>query len=402
MTKQWRNRSILALVGSGALLLAACAPVAPPPPPPQPQVSSCSQPVTTPDGKTQYYAVVDDGTGDTEAVTFDAATPAEKQADVAQIEATQGDVVAVQVDQVVHAAVATPTNEPLYAGTAPFTASQTQWGINQATFPSAWANVPNVGAGVTVAVIDTGVQGTHPDLAGAVATNGTDFVAAGDGTNDLNGHGTHVAGILGARDQDVGGIGGAPMVTILPVRVLNANGAGSYSAVMNGIDYAVAHGADVISMSLGGTGSDPFLAQKISDAISAGVVVVAAAGNDGSCNALYPAAYPGVIAVAATEVNSDTLATFSQRGPNVDIAAPGRNIWSTVPTSNYGQKSGTSMATPFVSAAAALVLAKCPSYTPAQVESRLESTAQPIAGSPIQTSPPSGALRAGAATTAAC
>lgn len=410
-----RHLVLATFVALGAVVAAACQPVTapPPPPPPPPQVSFCSEPVTTPGGKTQFYAMVDDGGGLTEAVTFDAATPAEKQADIAQIEETQGDVVAVEVDQVVHAAAATPGDEPLYLGNPPFTApGQTQWGIDQATFPAAWSNVASLGSGVTVAVIDTGVQITHPDLAlpGGFAA-GTDLIAPGDGTNDQNGHGTHVAGILGARDQDVGGIGGVPIVTIMPVRVLNASGSGSYAGVINGINYAVTNGADVISMSLGGAGSDPNLAQAVANAIANGVVVVAAAGNDGSCSALYPAVYSGVIAVAATEVNSDTLATFSQRGPNVDIAAPGRDIWSTVPNSAYGRKSGTSMATPFVSAAAALVLAKCtatgPWITranrPGLVEARLEATAAPIAGNPIQQTPiAGGSLRAGAATAAAC
>ncbi|MCJ7671264.1 MAG: S8 family serine peptidase [Acidimicrobiia bacterium] len=373
-----------------------------------PQVTPCSAPVTTDDGKTQYFAVVDDGSGPQEAVTFDAATPAEQKADVAKIEATQGDVVAVEVDQVANAAV--NTDEPLYAGTAPFTSSQAQWGIDQATFPVAWGNGTAEGAGVKVAVIDTGVQGTHPDLAGAVVP-GTDFVAGGDGTNDQNGHGTHVAGILGARDQeptDTGGIGGAPMVTILPVRVLDASGSGSYSAVINGINYAVAQGADVISMSLCGTGSSSSLQTAVSNAIAAGVVVVAAAGNNGTCNTLYPAVLPGVIAVGATvQSPADTLASFSQHGSDVDIAAPGSIIWSDIPTSSYGQKSGTSMATPFVSAAAALLVKKCkatPSWglnTPAKVEQHLESTAAAIpSGNTIQSG--SGALRAGAATAAVC
>ena len=375
-----------------------------------PQVTPCSAPVTTDDGKTQYFAVVDDGSGPQEAVTFDAATPAEQKADVAKIEATQGDVVAVEVDQVANAA--DYTDEPLYLPNPIPTARQ--WGIDQATFPDAWLNVPSFGDLVKVAVIDTGVQGTHPDFnVGAVqaVVPGTDFVAGGDGTNDQNGHGTHVAGILGARDQestDTGGIGGAPLVTILPVRVLDASGSGSYSAVINGINYAVAQGADVISMSLGGTGSSSSLQTAVSDAIAAGVVVVAAAGNNGTCNTLYPAVLPGVIAVGATvQSPADTLASFSQHGSDVDIAAPGSIIWSDIPTSSYGQKSGTSMATPFVSAAAALLVKKCkatPSWglnTPAKVEQHLESTAAAIpSGNTIQSG--SGALRAGAATAAVC
>ncbi len=389
----------------GTLALTACSPaVAPAPaasaPVAAPLTGACSAPVVSAAGKTQYFAVVDDGSGANEAVTFDAATVAEQQADVATIEATVGDVVAVEVDQVVTASAA--TTEPLYAGSMPFAASQNQWGINQASFPEAWANVPSNGAGVKVAVLDSGVQATHPDLAGAVVAGSDRVVAGGDGTNDQNGHGTHVAGIIGARAQGIGGVGGAPMSTIMTVRVLDANGQGDISQLINGINFAVGNGAQVISMSLGGPDTSPSLQTTVEAAIASGVVVVAAAGNDGSCTAEYPAAYPGVISVAATGQGVDTLAPFSQHGPDVDLAAPGTNIWSDYLGSTYLSMSGTSMATPFVSAAAALVVAKCPGITPAQVEYRLESTAAPIPGSPIQTSSPSGALRAGAATALAC
>jgi subtilisin family serine protease len=387
----------------GAVALAACTPAATPAPEPgaPPLATSCSTPVTTDDGSTQYFAVVDDGAGAPEAITFDAADATEQAAEVATIEATEGTVISVEVDQTVNATAGTNSNEPLYAGTAPFTPAQRQTGIDQATFPQAWTNVPTEGAGIIVAVVDSGVQASHPDLAGAVVA-GTDFIAAGDGSNDQYGHGTHVAGILGARDQDVGGIGGAPMVTILPIRVLGADGAGNYSGLINGINEAVARGARVISLSMGGTGVSPMLEQAVARANAAGVVVVAAAGNDGNCGAHYPASYDGVIAVGATGQGTDALAPFSQRGPTVDIAAPGTNVWSTYPGSGHHALSGTSMATPLVSAAAALVLAKCPGFGPAQVEAQLEATAQPIPGNPIQSSPASGALRAGAATAAPC
>jgi subtilisin family serine protease len=401
------SRTRRLLVGGlvlGTLALTACSPVASPAPatPVAAPLSACSAPVVTAVGKTQYFAVVDDGTGANEAVTFDAASVAEQQADVATIEATVGDVVAVEVDQVVSASVGTNSDEPMYVGSAPFGAAQAQWGLNQATFPEAWANVPSDGAGVKVAVLDSGVQATHPDLAGAVVAGSDRVVAGGDGTNDQNGHGTHVAGIIGARDQGIGGIGGAPMTTIMTVRVLGPTGTGDLSQLINGINFAVANGANVISMSLGGPNGSASLEFTVATAIAAGVVVVAAAGNNGSCVADYPAGYPGVISVGATDQGVDTLAAYSQRGPDVDIAAPGTNVWSDYLGSTYLSMSGTSMATPFVSAAAALVVAKCPGITPAQVETRLESTAQPIPGSPIQTSSPSGALRAGAATAVPC
>ncbi|MFO7591844.1 MAG: S8 family serine peptidase, partial [Acidimicrobiia bacterium] len=176
-----------------------------------------------------------------------------------------------------------------------------------------------------------------------------------------------------------------------------AQGSGSYSDVINGINDAVGKGAKVISMSLGGANFSQALQDVVTNAVTAGVVVLASAGNDGNCAPNYPAALAGVISVAATQ-QAGGLASYSQRGSNVDIAAPGDSIDSTLNTGGYGVKSGTSMATPFASAAAALLLAKCPEYTPAQVETRLESNTTALAG--IQ--PGSGALRADLATAGGC
>ncbi len=251
-----------------------------------------------------------------------------------------------------------------------------QWGLSAGDYKAVWSTT--VGAGVTVAVVDSGVRATHHDLAGAVLA-GTDFVqTGGDGTNDANGHGTHVAGIIAARANGVGGVGGAPSVRILPVRVLDASGSGYMSDVASGVIYAADHGARVINLSLGGTAPAPALEQALKYANSKGAVVVAAAGNGAeSGNApIYPAAYPEAIAVAAVD---STLhrADFSQYGSYVDLAAPGVNILSDWASSDsaYAYASGTSMASPFVAAAAALVGARNPSFSAAQVAQRVESTA---------------------------
>jgi subtilisin len=220
-----------------------------------------------------------------------------------------------------------------------------------------------------------------------------------NGGSDPNGHGTHVAGILGMRDNTVGGIGGAPSVQIFPVRVLNAQGSGSYSAVINGITDAMNNGANVISMSLGGSQNSASLQAKVTAAVNAGIVVVAAAGNDGSCSAAYPGRMTGVIAVASTDDPGSALSSFSSRGPDVDIAAPGRDILSTLNNNSYGNKSGTSMATPYVAAAAALLKAMCPMYMPADIETRLQTTTSPKIGN---LEPGSGALNADLATTDPC
>ncbi len=251
-----------------------------------------------------------------------------------------------------------------------------QWGLDAASYKAAWPTT--TGAGVTVAVVDSGVRATHQDLAGAVL-HGTDFVSAGgDGMSDPNGHGTHVAGIIAARSNGVGGLGGAPSVRILPVRVLDASGSGYTSDVASGIIYAADHGARVVNLSLGGPTASPSLEQAMQYANSKGAVVVAAAGNDAeSGNApLYPAAYPEAIAVAAVD-SSLARASFSQYGAYVDLAAPGVNILSSWSSSDasYAYASGTSMAAPFVSAAAALVYAHEPKFHAGDVTRRLEATA---------------------------
>ena len=251
-----------------------------------------------------------------------------------------------------------------------------QWGLAAAGFRGAWP--ATTGGGVIVAVIDTGVRRTHQDLAGAVLP-GIDLVTgSGDGSNDQNGHGTHVAGIIAARRNGVGGTGGAPGVAIMPIRVLDANGSGYTSDVAQGIIYATDHGARVVNLSLGGPQPSSSLQTAIQYARSHGVVVVAAAGNYGAQGnpIVYPGAYPEAVAVAAVDSNLQH-ASFSETGSYVDIAAPGVNVlsdWGNADNA-YAWASGTSMATPFVSAAAALVVATHPTFTSTQVIDQLEATA---------------------------
>ena len=206
----------------------------------------------------------------------------------------------------------------------------------------------------------------------------------GDERTDSGSHGTHVAGIVGARDNAIGGIGGAPKATIVPVRVLNG-GSGSIANVTSGIVWAAdpsLGNADVINLSLGSSQCSETLFAALQYAVSQGATVVAAAGNC-SCTTerLFPAAFSntlsGVIAVASTDVNN-LHSSFSNVNDYLTISAPGSSIWSTIPANGYGLKSGTSMASPGVAAVVALLKAKCPSYTPAQVRTRLTSTAQPL------------------------
>jgi subtilisin family serine protease len=386
------RRGLVAIVGLAALA-AACTPVVTPPPPTTttttpPAPVACQSDETRsvgPDvpGATTFEAVVDDGLGAPEAVTFDAATAADVSERVADIEATLGPVTSVGEEVPVSILAVEPGDDPEY-GSAPF---RQKAALDWSEFDAAWT-AEKSGAGVVVAVVDSGVDGAHPDLAGQLIP-GNDFVAStgGNGCVDPNSHGTHVAGIIGQADNTVGGIGAASGVQILPVRVLGASGGGSSTDVANGITWAVDNGADVINLSLGGSDS-PAIHDAVDYALANGVAVVAAAGNCGQYDAekcpvvnapLYPAAYPGVIAVGALSVNgspnANTRASFSNNNTYIAIAAPGVSIYSSVPGGGYGAKSGTSMAAPFAAAAVALILEVCEGESPAAVMSKLQSAA---------------------------
>ena len=276
-------------------------------------------------------------------------------------------VLSVQADQTVHEMESAGTNDPFRSQ---------QWALDKTSFQTAWSVTR--GAGVTVAVVDSGVEAAHQDLAGSVLP-GKDFVQpGGDGRTDPDGHGTHIAGIIAAHvNNGVGIAGAAPGVRILPVRVLNAQGGGMASDVANGIIWATDHGARVINVSLGG-GQSPGIQQAMQYANSKGAVVLAAGGNNGQAgNApMYPAAYPEAIAVAAVDSNFSHPA-FGNTGSYLDVSAPGVGIvstWGSSPTA-YADASGTSMATPYASAEAALVIAANPSLSAARVAQILEGTA---------------------------
>ena len=269
-----------------------------------------------------------------------------------------------------------------------------QWALNEVSYEQSWPI--STGAGVTVAVIDTGVLGTHQDLIGSVVP-GVDYASdaatvdpAGNGEVDPGGHGTHVAGIIAAHaNNGVGIAGAAPGAKIMPIRVLDASGSGSTSAVADGIIYAADHGARVINLSLGGPGVSPTMETAMQYALSKQVVVFAAAGNsytDGS-PATYPAAYPEAIAVGAVD---STLhhAYFSNADPYVGVVAPGAGIWSLwgQGTRQYADMDGTSMATPYAAATAALVLGENPHLSAQQLTNVIEGTATPL-GAPSASDP---------------
>lgn len=262
---------------------------------------------------------------------------------------------------------ATP-NDPLY---------HRQWALERINAPCAWEYTTGDG-NVTVAVVDTGVDLNHPDLVGQLRTDGYDFVDEDGEPDDEDGHGTHVSGIIAATLNNYEGIVGlAPNVWILPVRVLGLDG-GSDQTVAAGIRYAVERGAKVINLSLGapflGVNVMPESNAAIREAMDQGSLVVVAAGNEflPFLNVVSAENLDAVVVAASTE--DDRKADFSNSGPWVSVAAPGTNILSTVP-GGYGVMSGTSMATPYVSALAALVYSQHPDWSPNQVRAALEGGA---------------------------
>ena len=286
---------------------------------------------------------------------------------VADLEANP-DVEFAEPDVVVRTAL-TP-NDSLYA--------TYQWPAPMIGLPTAW-NTTTGSASVIVAVIDTGVDGAHPDLSGKITTGanaGYNFVSGNTNTADDNSHGTFVAGIIGANTNNASGMAGVCWsCKIMPVKVLDNTGSGSSFGVSQGIDWAVSHGAKVINLSLGG-GAASSLQTSVDNAWNAGVVVVAASGNDNG-PVLYPGAYSNAIAVGSND-QSAARSSFSNYGPELDIMAPGGNVLGTLCTCNgyaggYGTGSGTSFAAPHVAGVAALLIASGVTDK-AQVRSRLLTT----------------------------
>ena len=278
-----------------------------------------------------------------------------------------------------------------------------QWGLANTSGTSidatgAWT--VTTGAATVVAVLDTGIDLAHPDLSGQLWTNpnlaadaatypgdanGWNFVSNTSNVQDDNGHGSHVSGILAASGNNGTGVTGVDWgARLMVVKVLDSNGNGTTDEATNGIYYAVAHGATVINASWGGGTYSQTLYNAINYAGQHGVVFVTAAGNDGTntdVSPSYPGSYrlPNEIVVAASDP-SGNLASFSDFGATtVDIAAPGVDIWSTVP-GGYAQYSGTSMATPYVTGVVALIQGLAPNASPAQIINQVLSTAKPLPG----------------------
>ncbi|MEK7693064.1 MAG: S8 family peptidase, partial [Chloroflexota bacterium] len=282
----------------------------------------------------------------------------------------RGDVEFAEPDHVVSIA-ATPT-DPLYASN--------QWSLPQIGLPAAWDTTTG-SASVIVAVIDTGVDAAHPDLAGKITSGvnaGYNFVANSTNTADDHYHGTFVASIVAMNTNNgQGGAGVCWACKIMPVKVLDSTGSGSTFNVAQGVDWAVSHGAKVINLSLGSTSPDSGLQTSVDNAWNAGVIVVAASGNSNG-PVMWPAAYANAIAVGSNN-QAGVRSTFSNFGPELDIMAPGEGVFGAnctcgTHTGYYATGSGTSFASPHVAGVAGLLISAGVTDKN-QIRSRLSSTA---------------------------
>lgn len=232
-----------------------------------------------------------------------------------------------------------------------------QWALPFLGVPTAWQHLPDAPLSVTIAVIDTGICANHPDMGGRILP-GYDYIERDNTPQDENGHGCGVAGVIAANSNNAVGIAGiAPHAQILPLRVLDKNGLGTYSAVAEAIIAAADRDAAIINLSMGGTASSAILAQAVAYAQERGAIVVAAAGNNGREMVLYPAAYPGVVAVGAVGQDGQR-SSFSNYGAGISAYAPGANILTLTHHGDYGIANGTSFAAPHVAGVVALLLAQ--------------------------------------------
>ncbi len=255
-----------------------------------------------------------------------------------------------------------------------------QYSLDRMRVRDAWSLTK--GGSTVVAVVDTGVQFNHPDLQGRLL-GGYDFVNRDSDASDDNGHGTWVSGVIAANPNN--GIGTAGITwtnKVLPVKVMDATGHGMTSDLALGIDYAVQHGARIINLSLGGFPDEYLVKDAISRAWTAGAVVVAAAGNYRTSQPSYPASYPHVISVSATQAD-DEFTNWSNYGLNVDVAAPGAAVTTTNCNAcngwgDYTDISGTSFSTPNAAGVVALIMARYPAATNSWVVDRLLGTADDL------------------------
>jgi subtilisin family serine protease len=291
-------------------------------------------------------------------------TPGSEEATVESLR-NDPNVEFAELDRVNHADGT--ANDPMYGS---------EWPLAKIGAPTAWDY--STGAGITIAILDTGVDGTHPDLA-AKMVPGWNFYSNNSDTSDVNGHGTTVAGAAAAATNNSIGVasvaGGAK---IMPVRIADPNAYASWSTVAQGITYAADHGARVVNLSYGGASGSSTIQQAASYLRAKGGVLFVAAGNTGAVDNTAPT---DLIMVVAATLQDDTHASWSTYGSFVDISAPGYNIVSTARGGQYWYCWGTSLATPIVAGTAALILSKRPDFTAAQVDATLKASATDLGAS---------------------
>lgn len=278
-----------------------------------------------------------------------------------------------------------PTPSPTPSPT-PAPSETIEWGVDRIDAELSWSQ--STGLNVDVAILDTGIDADHEDLS-ANLQGGVNFVsnppwkpADPNKWNDDNGHGTHVAGIVAAAQNGVGVIGVAPNANLYAVKVLDRNGSGYISTIIEGIEWAMNNNIEIINMSLGSSSDSQTLHDAVDSAYNAGIVIIAAAGNSGDGNPStnevgYPAKYSSVVAVGATDV-ADNAPSWSSTGEEVEVAAPGVSVRSTWNNGSYDSISGTSMASPHAAGVAALILSANPNLSPEQVRSLMQSTADDL------------------------
>lgn len=277
-------------------------------------------------------------------------TEYEVEADSETVESAEGDTPSLESYEKAITAYSDPDLSP--------SSSQYQWQHVAVGSAYAWKD-GYTGAGIKVAVLDSGVLSSHEDLEIAGSYN---YATNSSSANDVAGHGTHVAGIIGARSNSVGGVGIAPGATIYNIKVMGDDGSGNDADIIQGLIQAINLHVDIVNMSLGGPGYNGLYQEVVTKAYEEeGIAIFVSAGNDGVSAINYPANYDGVICVAATDTNN-SRADFSTYGSWVDLSAPGVNIWSTYNggTSSYASLSGTSMACPVAAGEAAVLLSSKP------------------------------------------
>ena len=260
----------------------------------------------------------------------------------------KGEILRIDEDIVIHA-----TGDK--AKKKPKNPQELTWGIDRIDADLAWEE-ENTGSGIRVAILDTGIDLEHPDLMDNIKGN-VNMIKPFKNGNDNNGHGTHVAGIVAAIDNDIGVIGTGPEISLYAVKVLDNQGRGWLTDLIDGLDWCIDYGMQVVNMCFGSSEDNESFHDAIFKAYDAGIILVASAGNNGENGGAieYPAKYIEVIAVSAID-EGDNFSSFSSWGTEIDLAAPGVDIKSTYKNGSYRIMSGTSMSAPHVTGTVALIL----------------------------------------------